>query len=518
MYLELGAAAYLLGDYAYHRWIAEDSTPPKPKPAREIDIPRTDDGAAIPMIYGRCRVRSPWLAWTSAFEATPGDEVSFGNQAAFIYSMDMFFVLGIPFPDGDQGIHNVFVDDLKLLGGPFLDALTGDGGNETPAIVDSGATLADADQGFIGQCVEFLNGKSTQQLCNQTTPFAATTAAGQRMAASAGSGAFVPGFRGYLSALLHNTGGVQWFIGSSPRTGAYSFECSSYPTEDQCVTTSDVLGEFGQPVKLPKIGLEANPADVLRDVLVSKLGVSTAYVDDATFAAAGLTLYKEGDGYSRAHDDGAEAGEVVEEILKQIDGVLREDPATGKVQLKLIRADWDPSAVPLISPACCDRLENFSAGGRSNLTTKIRIVFSNRDKDYQDDSEPAHNQAAAAGQDGVVREIVIRMPGICTAANARAHATRELSARSRPIARFRATCDRTGQLTTLRPGDPVVVTWPRYGVSEMACRVAHVGRGQLGDDKISLDLIQDFVTVHRGTLIGGAGTVGAFPHTADPNP
>lgn len=517
MYLEIASALYLLGDYSYHRWIAEDAAPPKPKPARDIDVPRTDAGAAIPIIYGRCRTRSPWLAWVGDLAATPGDEVSFGNQSAFVYSVDMFFVLGIPFREGDQGLHNIFVDDLKLNGGPFLDALTGDGGFETPAFADSGTVLEDGDAGFIGQAVEFLNGKSTQLLCSTTGPaFAALTNAGTRMRASAGSGAIVPGFRGYLSALLFNTGGVSWFIGNSPRTGNYSFECSSYPTAGQCVTTDDEVGEFGEAIKRPTIGLEANPADVARDVIVDKLGVSTAYIDEASFAAAGLTLYDEGDGYSRALDDGRDAREVLLEICQQTDGVIYQRNSDGKFVYKLVRHDFDVTDLPIISPANTVKLSNCKFGGRTNLTTKVRIVFSNRAKDYQDDSVDAHNMAQATGQDGVTREIVLKMAGICTPENAQAHATRELSARSRPITTLRAHCDRT--MVELEPGDPVLVTWPEYGVSELLCRVAHVDRGRPGEPTLEIDLIQDFVTVHRGTLAGTAGTVGAFPHTNDPNP
>ena len=49
-WMALAYGGFLVGSYVYHRWFAP--TPPKPKPASEISVPRVDEGASYPLIYG----------------------------------------------------------------------------------------------------------------------------------------------------------------------------------------------------------------------------------------------------------------------------------------------------------------------------------------------------------------------------------------------------------------------------------------------------------------------------------
>src|SRR5688572_18686996 len=103
-----GAIAYgsfLAGSYVYHRWFAPK--PPKPKPANEISIPRVDEGSSFPLIYGRCRVRSPILAWAGTPSAT--------GSGPWQYFMDFFMVLGIPFEHPKNvTLWKIWVDEERL--------------------------------------------------------------------------------------------------------------------------------------------------------------------------------------------------------------------------------------------------------------------------------------------------------------------------------------------------------------------------------------------------------------------
>lgn len=508
-------AGVFIASQIYHRL----KQPPKPKPASEIEVARTDEGASVPLIYGRCRVREPALVWMSKPTAhADGGAVDIGNSTAgmpFLYCVNMLFALGIPFRGvSTNRLYRVWAGEYRLSGtateaneGTPLELLTGNGGDENQSLPYPGPVVQRFDEesgrGLIGGKVEFLNGNANQQLVNPTDPWAPTTRAGVYMMDSVIGNvpheSEIPGYRGYMLAFLYNLVGYGWSIGTSPTPPAFTFEVSSYPGD------SDAFN----------VGQEANPAKVLLDLLVgdfAKLGISIDQIDVDSFGSAKTRLYEEGNGYSRAIASTVDAAALIREILEQIDGVLFENPTTGKITLKLIRDDYDWSSLIGVTTENCDAIEGFAIGGWTGVINKIRVVYSSRRDDYREASAVAHNQANAVGQDGETREEVIQMPGVCTHTLAAELAARELAARSRPISKCRAIVDRTFYQTM--PGDPIRVTWPEYGIDGRVFRVAAVNRGTLENGKIALDLIEDFFYTWRNVLVPGH-PVEAFPNTTD---
>ena len=61
MFLEAAYIGFLLGDFIYHRWFADK--PPETPPVRELTVPRTDEGACYPLVYGRCFVDAAVMVW-----------------------------------------------------------------------------------------------------------------------------------------------------------------------------------------------------------------------------------------------------------------------------------------------------------------------------------------------------------------------------------------------------------------------------------------------------------------------
>ncbi len=500
MILELIEAGALVGLYIYHR--LTDPGPSKPR-GEGLKLPRIDDGAPYPLIYGRCRVRSPILVWVGS--SGNNADVTYGNVVYFTRAM---YVAGIGFQDGTNTLIGMFAADDEIpvpFGFDALSTLTGDGGHEsggTKGWVNTGIILDNGDVGSnVHGYIEFLNGKATQQLVDPTTPWSATTSAGTEMIASGVDPSLIPGYRGYISILL-GAAGAAWQIGNSPQIQAYSFEVASY--------ASAFLDRAS-------VDLEANPADVIRDLLVGtfgKLGLDVLMIDYDSFFAAATTLREEGHGYSRAIEESTSAGDIIIEILKQIDAVLFEDPTTGTIKLKLIRADYVPADCLEVNPENCKSLETPAAGGWTGRVNKVRVVFTDRSKQYADGSATAQNQANAVGQNGLVEELVLQFPGVCTQALADDIAGRELAALSRPIFKCSAIVDRS--FLRINPGDVVALTWPDWHISGMLMRVAGVTRGSLQDGVIRLDLIQDLFYTRRSVFVDGGshGTIGSFPGTA----
>lgn len=504
MWLEIAAAAVLLGDYLYHRLLDWEAKDTKPGPLQEMKIPRTDEGAPIPLIYGRCRVRAPILAWHSPVRFYPANP---DNGVAQIYAMDMFMILGIGFGN-DYGKHKIYkmwagdqlltpnIADLNL----DLTGLTGNGNFETSKVYAAGS-----DDDYTGGWIEFLNGNSSQTLVDESN--VATTYIGDRMKTYSGLDKIdIPGYRGYLSVgLYHLTGGTatgatpgaKWYTGRSQSVPAYNFEVSSWQT------LHPQLGTYA------RVGDDSNPINVLWDLLCAKFGkAGTDIIDVSNFQAAQYTLMTETHGYSIAIEKGVELDNHIQDVLRQIDGVLYEDPATGLIKIKLIRNDYDPNTVPHITKASGVELQNFAIGSWLDVPNKVKVVFTNRADDYRDGSAEAHSLANVSIQDGQIIERIVRFPGCCNQALANALVSREMAAVSRPMIKCRIVADRS--ILRQNQGDAIKLTWEAPDIPGLIFRVANVDRGLLRDNKIALDLIQDYFYVWRnqpprGGHIGGLG-------------
>ncbi len=486
MFLELITIGFMVGTYIYHRL-----NEPGPVFSKDrIEAPRLVIGTPIPMLFGKCRVRAPLLVWYGNVSAAPHvDPVNWEPNANF-FEIDITFVLGIPFPDGYVLLNGIYIDDHPLpnafflagldpnLGGPYylFDNSLGLEGNEYS---DQFTSFPDA---------EFGDGNSAQ------------TAVGSLIESSmniAGVNTdLIPGYRNYVTFHVASMGR------NNRQLPTLQFEVSSYPI--------DPLSEQG-------IGVEANPADVIYNLLkgaFAKLGMADDLIDDVTFTAAAETLNEEEHGYSRAIEDISAAGDVIAEILRQIDAVLFEDPTDGLIKLKLIRDDYVPADCLEINVTNCKSIETPAAGGWTGRINKVRVVFQDREANYTDGSAVAMNQANAVGQDNITEEAVIQMPGVCTQALADVIAARELSALSRPVFKCSAVVDRS--FLRINPGDVVALTWPDWHINGMLMRVGGVSRGGPGNNSIRLDLIQDFFYLYRRVFIDGGshGAIGGFPGEA----
>lgn len=525
--IELGIVGLV---WAYHRWT--DEKPGKPRPERELTLPRSDEAAPYPIIYGRCLVKSPVMVWAGTpilrQQNVSGTGGTYDGLISDLYHYDasMLFVIGIPFVNGTNRIYAVYVNEKQLndyssthptLLQPITD-LTGD-----PAVdSNSGSPVSGQftwigtptfESGSVGETdrhdlsnlwiegsLEFLDGRLDQTLVDGGG--AAATVIGQRMLDDGLSANEIPGYRGYMCAALtgENNGFFtldHFTMGMTPNYPNFAFEVSSYP---------EGTGLGGART----VGQEANPADVLYDLLTSwrKLAIPFALVDVTSFTACAVTLRAEGHGYSRAIDDSKPAREWIKEILTQIDGVIYPDPTTGKLCLRLIRDDFDPDDLLEVNPSDGDLIEDVELiGSEATLVNKVRVVFNDRQNRYTDNSASAQDEANAVTQDNQLNESVIQMPGVCTLALAQIIADRELNFLCRPLRKCRATVSRAfGRVVT---GDVVRVRWPEYGWSEVLFRVANVERGTLQNGAIRLWLIEDVSSKHRNGILTPGGV--SFP-------
>lgn len=537
--IELGI---FLGIYIYHR-LTEDHPG---STVNTFTTPRVDEGAPIPLIYGQCRVRTPILAWAGSQRNLPIGRAPNHIDDAPGYFLDMLYVLGIPFYGGGAELLRIYVGDRAVtptLSSEAAPTYTGDQSGSIAHLFDtavpgipihgpaqSGRTnywainqlgslfpvdiLLIAEEVFEPVAhfgfVEFFDGSPAQQISDgiddaDQEAFSDTQAV---LEARPLNGIYsyltddldsrvdpppldenilpsdIPSYRNLMTACLY-----RWCNGDTASLPTYSFEVSSRSD----LFSSDWLNVTKH---------DADPAAVIYDLLTSpwaKLGIPTEKIDLPSFQAASLTLLAEDHGYSRAIEQVEDAEALVNDVLRQVDGMVYEEPTTGKIVLKLVRNDYDVDELDDINPG---NMQATGAGwyqvqGWSETLNQVRVTYTNRAQQYADDTAVAQNAANATGQ-GKLRSTDIRYVGCCTGELAQKLASRELAFVSRPNVKATCIVDRSFHAT--RPGDVVTLTWPELDIDHMVMRVAKIDHGQLHAGQITLDLIRDVFDVSLGAF------------------
>lgn len=529
MYYEIAVGAYILGNYVYHRWIEDH---PKPIPG-EVISPSVTVGDAVPLVYGRCRVRAPVLEWSGSQRQFLVATSNSNAPRAFAYFLDMLYIVGIPFNGGVGTLKRVFAGDFALslnLGStwPFTTVDSNGGIQQIP--VYGPTTSTDRENYWVDNqparvfhndleimvnygFIEFFKGTPLQVISNQDQTVNPRTDTEAVLRADAMNHIYeylnddlsdtvhytpdldlniasnlIPSYRNQMTCCMYH-----WCNGDSTQLNSYSFETET--------TSSGSPSDFGVP-DLPTG--DANPAEVLHDLLTSpwgKLGLPTSKLDSASFAAAALTLYNEGHGYSRSIEKAEDAPAIIAAILKQIDAVMYEEPTTGMLVLKLIRSDYgDPSLLTDINPdnAVPARSGWYSVQGWSEILNEVRLTFTDRANNYGEGLAVGQNAAAIIVQGGRVRSVDIQYEGCCTRDQAQRLTSRELVVVSQPQTKISVRVGREFYLS--RPGDVFTFTWPKLGIDRMVVRVARIDLGTLHDGTIELGLIREVFGVDQGAF------------------
>lgn len=481
MWVQIAIGLVVLGNYIYHRLTDHPYSAPPP----QIKVPQVAEGTPIALLYGRCRVRTPVLVWaanflhpgqtfTRAFDLTTG--------TADHYSLDTFFILGVPFYGGGTtvlfqgwaGDANLSIALPPNTTGPFAGGdLSGSTSNLTvDGICSPGIATQDST------ALAPVTGTTTYH--DGVSYNVATNYAGAITQSGTGTSLF-PGYRNQMGMYMHVG------LGLSPDVPSFSWEIGALSTGS--------ASDMGQ-----SLTNEADPAAILYDLLTSpwgKLAIPASFVEKSTFQAASLTLFNENHGYSRCIDQAEEADSIIQDVLKQIDGVMYPEPTTGKIELHLVRNDYVVGSLTDINPSNA-ALKEYSVQSWSEMPNQVRLMWTDRIQNYSDAVALAQNMSAAIGGGNRLRSVTIQYKGCCTSDLAQRLASRELAVISRPLAKATVECSRA--FYQARPGGVYTLTWPELGISGMVMRVGQVNLGQLHQNKITLTLVRDVFDTSLGAF------------------
>lgn len=285
----------------------------------------------------------------------------------------------------------------------------------------------------------------------------------------------ISAFRGLAYAVLR-----QVYIGTSEYPKMLSAIVQHYPWF------------WGQLDAGRNIDGDANPAAIVVDLLTNKtygLGHSFDDLDiDGTFASAASQFRAEGLGMTLVYDTQSSASDLLEDIMRHVDGVLYIDPNTGQYKLQLARPGY--STVDLLR-LNADNFDEPKVVRSAWEDTKnvVKVRYTNREDNYQTGVVEVKNQSNIAVRGGVRDEDTYDFRGLSNPDAANRVAARILKTVSTPMARLSFKVNR--EAFSLHRGAVFMLDWPAEGISNMACRVTRVSYGDLTDPSIEVEAIED---------------------------
>lgn len=290
-------------------------------------------------------------------------------------------------------------------------------------------------------------------------------------------GSMVPGFRGVVSAVFR-----QVYLGMNPYLKRPSF------WGQRILVRQNGIAQWY--IAKAAIGQDMNPAHIIRECLTDPdwgMGYPEADVDDTAFQAAADQMYSEGMGMSILWDRSVTLEEFIQEVLKHIDGSLFVDRTSGKFVLKLARGGYDVNSLLVLDESSVDKISDFKRNTIGELINSVTVVYWDASTG-KNNSVTVQDIALAAQQQSVV-STTKQFPGFTNGTIATKVAARSLKALSVPLASGTIYANR--KAASLNVGDVFVLSWPRYGISQLVMRVANVELGALDSNVVKISAVED---------------------------
>lgn len=431
----------------------------KPKDLGDFKFPTAIEGRSIPLIWGRVKIEGPNITWYGDFRQT---SISQTVKTGMFSKKDV--TTGFRYFVGFQAaVCRGPIDNWRQIwvGDKVISTTVKDEG-DIPIVKPNLFGGDEFGQGGLEGTLVVRPGTETQ-----------TATA-------------------YLSSKLGSLGSIAYrgtaycvweggWIGNSTSLKPWKFEVERYPNQLGLASNKHIVNSA-----------DANPACVLYEILIGDewgMKEAVADIDVSNFQTAGNTLFDEGQGFSMVLDNVRNVGEVMNEIQRQIDGILYIDKLTGKWTIALARGGYDIDTVTQLTEADLVDVKDLTSGTWEETANQIRIEYTDRSRDYFGTFAMAPDLANLRMQNGRVVSRKQRYPGIKDKTLANKIATREMKMLGRPLTRATVLVDRSFWNTT--PLDIIAWSDAEFGISKLPMRVIKINSGRLLDGNIELTLVQD---------------------------
>lgn len=420
----------------------------KAKGVGDFDFPRIDDGTPILYLAGRLRVRGPNVVWYGNLRAK---KIRVGflprQTVGFKYSIGL---------------------QLGLCTGP-------------------GVKLRKIWYGLDEPIVEWNNGAPTGTKLNVFRRNAFNSGDGFGFDFWFYDGSFTQTANPYLDAQLDLVSGwrglsylvLDGYIGNDAVMKEMSFELERVP---------DPLN-LGVRARIGSEG-DVNPANVLYELLTNGFvaeSTSPTLINALSFVRAGNIFWHEDEGITvTAGGSTTELSAFFQDILKQTESTLYEDPVTGLINLLPIRKDYEDALLVAFDETDIIDFSSNASNLWGDTKNRVRIQYEDRGKDYQSRTAIADDAANIALQGSRVKGVPLEMKFIKRRDHANRKAASQLNIYSTPIRKIRFSGTRR-KYSALRPGSVIQLSYSKYGLEGALIRISKVDLGSLGNPRIQIE-------------------------------
>lgn len=235
-----------------------------------------------------------------------------------------------------------------------------------------------------------------------------------------------------------------------------------------------------------------NPAHILFEIYTNRLwgrGFNRSLLDETTFEAAAQTLFNEGFGLCSKWTRTDSIDAVVQQVLDTIGAVVRTNLSTGKIEMKLIRNDYDVNTLPVYDTS--NAVLKVSASNVNTSGVVINeVIVKYREVVYDEDrAVNVQNLASLQSSAGVFNTRTNDYPMIPTSDLARRVAQRDLRSNAQGLRRFTLVMNRIAR--KILPGDVFMFQDIERKVLPTPVRVATRKDASGPSGEITLEVVQD---------------------------
>lgn len=502
--LLLFVAVFVLSELLRPKPNIEDA---RPAGLGDFQVPTATEGRVVPLIWGRVRQRGPNVVWYGdLLQEAIREKVKTGLWSSETYTKGFRYYLGMQFAlcrGPNVVLKRVWIGDDEVFSG----TVSADGATfdiDKPELFGG----EDLGQGGVQATCDFYSGSTTQAVSaylNTTDRQQIATAITPTAPRYKGTCYIVAREMTSAAAAASNSGAL---LGTSTSIKAWSFELERYPALFS-----------GQSAGENKVGVDANPVNVVYEILTNTewgFGFAASDIDLTNFLAAADTMITESNGFSFLLDREMSAKDLLQELQRQMDGVVFLSQTSGKWKIKLARDDYTIGSVPQLNDSNVTEVRDYTRGSWEDTTNTISVQYDKRDDDYKLSFALAQDMANAMIQgDGTVANAEttngkLVFPGVKSSALAANIAWRELRGQSYPLARCSLVVNR--KMWDVQLGDVVAWTNAKLGFSQLPMRVTRIDYGRLEDNKMTLQVVQD-VFKFAAASMGNPPATGWTPPT-----
>lgn len=511
----LAQLAFYVGTYVVSALLDKSTRPATPAPG-EVQFPKADPDAPIPVIYGTTRVGINVVhkvRVTTGVNTVRG-AAPFGwsqQQVGYFYYLDALAIVGW----GPLGaIHDVIVDGTKSLAtlGSVVE-ITGFATGAAPLV-----TTTDTLTTFFSPTPPFY-------FFNREGGDAITVTAGNIL-----GGKFSRGGVGAGSTDAASSGTLRVFPGTGSPVHSAAFEAihgGDLPCYPKLITlgfednfylgntdtlpaielvVSRSVAPFGGTGYMGNVtangGADANPALILYDLLTNTdygLGLPPSDIDTTSFsvlAGALDTAVVVGAafdfGLSFVLTERSSGKDIIADLLRTLDGAIYLSPDTGQLRVRLLRGADDaiygytPGSTVVDASDIIDGTFTWSESAADALVNEVKVEFIDRDRNYAKNVVTVKN-AAAIHALGRTESRTTSFLGVQNMALATRLAQRELKALSAVLGRGSFEMTRRGY--SLTPGQPFTLTHALIPAGTATVRVVSVRDTPHGT--VLVDVVED---------------------------